>query len=120
MNSKKLSTVEDYLISLDSTREKTLRGVIEFILRTFPDLDSRLAWNVPQICRGKEYVFGVSSSKKHLALAPWSVEVMENFKTKLEGEGYIVKKNLFQVPIDWKIDGELLIDLVTARLTELD
>ncbi|ASF49047.1 DUF1801 domain-containing protein [Methylophaga nitratireducenticrescens] len=88
--------------------------------QNFPELESKLAWNVPQICRGSDYVFGVSALKNHLALAPWSTEVMETFKARLETDGYVVKKNLFQVPSDWTIDKTLLIDLIKARLAELD
>lgn len=119
MSSKKFSSVEDYLSYQDSTKGFTLREIINFILNSFPDLHCKLAWNVPQICRGSEYVFGVSALKNHLALAPWSTEVIESFKAELENEGYVVKKNLFQVPSDWEIDRELLNGLVVARLTEL-
>ena len=120
MSSNKFSSVEDYLTSLDSNKGNTLREIIDFILKRFPDLDCKLAWNVPQVCRGNDYVFGMSALKNHLALAPWSMEVIESFKKKLENEGYVVKKNLFQVPSDWEIDKKLLNDLVVARLAELD
>lgn len=120
MTSNKFSSVEDYFFALDSTKGNTLREVVGVILKNFPELESKLAWNVPQICRGNDYVFGVSALKNHLALAPWSTEVMEAFKARLETDGYVVKKNLFQVPSDWTIDKTLLIDLVKARLAELD
>lgn len=38
---------------------------------------------------------------------------------ELESEGYVVKKNLFQVPADWDMDKKLLEGLVLARLSEL-
>jgi len=44
--------------------------------------------------------------------------VIEDFKAKL-GK-YVVFKNCFQIPIDWKIDKKLVRDLVLARLAELD
>lgn len=119
MSSNKFNSVEEYLSSLDSTKGNTLRNIIDFIIKGFPDLNCKLAWNVPQICRGNDYVFGVSALKNHLALAPWSTEVIESFKERLENEGYTVKKNLFQIPSDWEIDKKLLKGLVTARLSEL-
>ena len=120
MSLNRFRSVEGYLESLDSTQGNTLRGVIDVILKNFPDLDCKLAWNVPQICRGSDYVFGVSALKNHLALAPWSTQVIEDFKTKLENEGYVVKKHLFQIPNAWEIDKKLLSGLVSARLAELD
>lgn len=119
MSSNRFSSVDDYLSSLDSTKGKTLAQVIVFILKNFPDLESRIAWNVPQICRDGDYVFGVSALKNHLALAPWSTEVIEGFRARLESDGYVVKKNLFQVPADWEIDEKLLSELIMARIAEL-
>jgi uncharacterized protein YdhG (YjbR/CyaY superfamily) len=118
--SPRFGTVEEYLGSLPATQAATLRGVIDLVLGAFPDLEAKTAWNVPQIHRGGEYVFGVSALKDHLALAPWSAEVIDDFRARLEGDGYVVKKNLFQVPDDWEIDERLVGDLVRARLAELD
>jgi uncharacterized protein len=35
-------------------------------------------------------------------------------------EKYFVAKGSFQLPVDWEIDRELLIDMVRARLAELE
>lgn len=120
MSSSRFASVEDYLDSLESTKASTLRRVIEHVLGCSTELQVKLAWNVPQICRGSDYVFGVSAAKHHLALAPWSATVIETFRARLEADGYAVKKNLFQVPVDWQVDPSLLRDLVAARLAELD
>ena len=33
---------------------------------------------------------------------------------------FVLLKKCFQIPVDWKIDRELVKDLVRARLAELD
>lgn len=119
MSTDKFYTLADYLDSLEQEKAKTIKLVIDNILDNFPELELKLAWNVPQICRGKDYVFGVSALKKHLALAPWSTDIMDKYKIKLEESGYVAKKNLFQIPTDWDVDSELLKSLVKARLNEL-
>jgi len=116
----RFDSIDDYLDSLGDTQAQTLRTVIDLVLREFPELEVKLSWNVPQIHRGGEYVFGVSALKSHLALAPWSTEVIESFTPRLERDGYVVRKNLFQVPDDWEVDEALVTDLVRARLDELD
>lgn len=113
------ASVDDYLASLPSTQATTLGAVIDLVIGEFPELEPKLAWNVPQIQKDGEYVFGVSALKKHLALAPWSDAVIDDFRARLEKDGYVVKKNLFQVPDDWTIDRDLVTDLVRARLAEL-
>ena len=116
----RFNSVEDYLISLDPRKAKTIRAVIDLILTQFPELEVKISWNVPQIHRDGQYVFGISALKNHLALAPWSARVIDDFQARLEQEKYVVRKNLFQIPVDWEIDAELLKDLVRARLSELD
>ncbi len=118
MSSPRFNSVDDFLASLDATKARTLGSVINFILAEFPELEAKIAWNVPQIHRSGKYVAGVAAFKNHLSFAPWSPRVIESFKPRL-GE-YVVKSNLFQIPVDWKIDRKLLKDLVRARLAELD
>ena len=116
--STKFNSVEAYLASVDSTKTKTLRSVINFILAEFPQLESKISWNVPTIHREGKYVVGVCAYKHHLTFSPFSSHVIEDFKLKLQK--FVLKKNCFHIPIDWEIDEELLKDLVQARLSELD
>lgn len=118
MASPRFNSVEEYLASVDPTKEKTLRSVIDFILTRFPELESKLAWNVPTLHRSGKYVVGVCAYKNHLTFSPWSPRIIEDFKPRLRG--YVVFKNCFQIPVDWAVDNELVTDLVRARLAELD
>jgi uncharacterized protein len=118
MKSPKFKSVEDYLASQDPVKARTLRSVIDFILTQFPELESKISWNVPTIHRNGKYVFGLAAYKNHLTLAPWSPRIIEDFKVRL-GK-FVVWKSCFQIPVDWKIDRKLVKDLVRARLAELD
>jgi uncharacterized protein len=95
-----------------------MRSAMDLILTQFPELQSKISWNVPTIHRNGKYVFGLAAYKHHLTLSPWSPRVIEQFKARL-GK-FVVFKNCFQIPVDWKLDRELLRDLVRARLAELD
>lgn len=115
----KFNSVEEYLASLgDPTKERTLRSVIDLILTQFPELESKISWNVPTIHRNGKYVAGICAYKHHLTFAPWSYRVMKDFKSRL-GK-FVVFKGCFQIPVDWEIDRKLIKDLVRARLAELD
>ena len=114
----KFSSVEDYLASQDPTKARTLRSVIDLILAEFPELESKISWNVPTVHRKGKYVAGICAYKHHLTFAPWSPPVIGDFKVRL-GK-FVVWKNCFQIPVDWEIDRELVKDLVRARLAELD
>jgi uncharacterized protein YdhG (YjbR/CyaY superfamily) len=118
MNSPRFNSVEKYLASVDPAKERTLRSVIDLILAEFPELESKISWNVPTIHWKGRYVAGICAYKHHLTFAPWSPRVIKDFKVRL-GK-LVVWKNCFQIPVDWEIDRELVMDLVRARLAELD
>jgi uncharacterized protein YdhG (YjbR/CyaY superfamily) len=116
--SPRFNSVAEYLASVDPMKERTLRSVIDFILAQFPELESKISWNVPTIHRNGKYVAGICAYKHHLTFSAWSPRVIQDFKMRLEK--FVVMKNCFQIPVDWKIDRELVKDLVRARLAELD
>jgi uncharacterized protein len=116
--SLRFSSVEEYLASLDPAKAKTLRSVIDLILTQFPGLESKISWNVPTIHRDGKYVVGLCAYKHHLTFSAFSPRVIEKFKVRL-GK-FVLFKNCFQIPIDWKVDRKLVKDLVRARLAELD
>ena len=118
MKPQKFKSVEEYLASQDPTKARTLRSVIDFILAQFPELESKISWNVPTIHRKGKYVAGICAFKHHLTFSAWSPRVIEDFKVRLAK--FVVWKNCFQIPVDWKIDRKLVKDLVRARLAELD
>ena len=101
----------------DVTKERTLRSVIDFILAQFPELESKISWNVPTIHRNGKYVMGICVYKHHLTFSPQSPRVIKDFKVRLEK--FVLFKTCFQIPVDWKIDAKLVKDLVRARLAEL-
>jgi uncharacterized protein len=114
----KFNSIEEYLASVDVVKERTLRSVLDLILAQFPELESKFSWNVPTIHRNGKYVVGVCAYQNHLTFSPWSPRVIADFKVRL-GK-FVLFKNCFQIPVDWKIDRKLVKDLVRARLAELD
>lgn len=119
MPSPRFTSVDDYLAALEPDKAATMRSIIDLILTEFPETSVKLAWNVPQIHRGKDYVFGFSAAKNHISLNPWSEQVLNAFRPRLE-PSYVVLQSIFQVPVDWQIDQGLIADMVRARLAELD
>ncbi len=118
MKAPRYASVEDYLAVQDPVKAETLRAIIEFILKNFPGLESKIAWNVPTIHRQGNHVVGMAAYKKHLTFAPFSPRVMEAFRPRLTA--FVVFKNCFQLPIDWSLDKALLKDMVQAQLADMD
>jgi uncharacterized protein YdhG (YjbR/CyaY superfamily) len=91
-------TVPDYLAHLDPIKGQTMQTILDVITQNFPTLQLKIAWNVPQVCFFKTYVFGMAAFKNHLTLNPWSTAVMMHIAPRLSG--YEVAKTTFPVPVD--------------------
>ena len=59
LKSPRFKSVEQYLASQDPAKERTLRSVIDLILAEFPELESKISWNVPTVPRNGKYVAGI-------------------------------------------------------------
>ena len=117
LSAPKFESIDAYLSSVDETKAKTLRVIIDVILAEFPELEAKISWNVPTMHLKGKYIVGLAAYKNHLTFSPWSLFVMEDFKNRLQG--FVVLKNCFHIPVDWEVDAKLLKDLVRARLAEL-
>jgi uncharacterized protein YdhG (YjbR/CyaY superfamily) len=115
-SAQRFNTLGDYYKSISPAQAKTVRAIFKAIQGKYPKLELVVAWNQPMLRDGSKYVFGVSATKGYLLMAPWSTEVLEDFRPKLEG--YKVNKKTIQIPSDWEVDSKLLLQMVKARLAE--
>ena len=112
--SKRFNTLEDFLTPHDSTKQKTIKAIFKALKTKFPKGEILIAWNQPMLKVDGEYVFGLSVAKNHITIAPWGEGVIEKFLPKLKD--YEVNKKTIKVPVDWKVDTKLLVDMVTASI----
>ena len=117
MAAGKFETVDQYLASLDETKRKTMSELIDLITLEFPELEAKIAWNLPMIHIQGKYIVGLAAYKNHISFSPWSAAIIESFATRLSD--YATTKNLFKIPVDWQMDVSLVRDLVSARLAEV-
>lgn len=117
-SSKKFDGVDAYFASIPDAHAQTARSILDAIRKKYPRLDVVLAWNQPMLRTPEgQYVFGLSASKNHLTLNPFSQDVLAAHGDRLSS--FVVNKSTFQVPVDWKINAALLQSLVRMRLAEL-
>ena len=114
--SRRYATPKDYFASLEPTHAKTAKAIFAVIQKKYPRLDLVIAWNQPMLKSGDAYVFGLSASKNHLTINPFSPTLLATFAKDLSD--FRVNKHTFVVPSDWKVDGPLLLRLMKARLAE--
>jgi uncharacterized protein YdhG (YjbR/CyaY superfamily) len=111
-SSRRFETVDDYLAAHDAAKQKTVRLILTTITDAYPHAEVVIAWNNPMVKIDGDYVFGVSVHSKHILIAPYDSEVIEQFRDRLTGYG--LNKKTIKVPIDWDVDTDLLRDMVAA------
>jgi uncharacterized protein YdhG (YjbR/CyaY superfamily) len=112
----RFSSVSDYYKSLDPKQAKLVKAIFAAIKKKHPKLTLVIAWNKPMLKSGDKYVFGLSTSKNHISIAPWSEKVLKQFAP--EFKEYRVTKKTIALPNDWKVDAKLLCDMVSAGIKE--
>lgn len=118
LTSKRFATPDEFLKTLDPAVKKTAKSIFSAITNKYPDLELVIAWNQPMLRLGSGYVFGLSVAKNHISLSPFSSDVLLSFAHLLKE--YEVKKNTFQVPLNWKVDVSLLQSMAKARIAEME
>lgn len=118
LTSKRFATPDEFLKTLDPAVKKIAQSIFSAITNKYPDLELVIAWNQPMLRLGSGYVFGLSVAKNHISLSPFSSDVLLSFARQLKE--YKVKKNTFQVPLNWKVDVSLLQSMAKARIAELE
>ena len=115
-SAQRFNNLADYYKTITADQSKTVRAIMKTIQSKYPKLELVIAWNQPMLRDGTRYVFGISATKGYLLMAPWSTEVLDEFRPKLTD--YKVNKKTIQIPSDWEIDSKLLFQMVKARLAE--
>ena len=116
-SSKRFSTVTEYYKSIKPEQVKTVKNILKTIKAKNPKLELVIAWNQPMFKSGTDYIFGISCSTKKILIAPWSRQVIKDFKPKMKDLD--VKLKTIGVPNDWDVNSHLVLGLVKARLAEL-
>lgn len=119
--SRRAPTLDAYLADKDPTGAATVRRILEGCVERHPGTTITLAWNQPFLTRAGRYLFSVGVMQRHLTAAPWSVAVLDAFRSVLEEEhGFTVARKTFRLPLDWDIDTELLDAIIAAELRVAD
>ena len=116
-SSNKFGTPENYFKSIDPQVATTIKKIFAAVTAKHKNLELVMAWNQPMLRLGTGYIVGVSVSKNHLTLNPFSTTVLNLVTPKLAK--YEVKKHTFLVPLDWKVDTALIQAIAKARIAEI-
>lgn len=127
------ANVDEYYATLEPVKSKLIADICEVAQQAHPELKLKIAWNQPVLCLdgtwvaeryglkkapADQYVAGMSSATNWLLYNPFSKHVMQAFAPRFSK--LHAGLHTFRVPLDWQIDEQLIVDLIDARLAEID
>ena len=116
VSAKRFETPAQYYKTINAKQAKTARAIFKAISSKYPDVQLVIAWNQPMMHIDGKYVFGLSASKNHISMSPWSTEVIAKFAPKMKD--LVLLKKTIRIPNDWDVDAKLIVAMVKARLAE--
>jgi len=117
-SARRFATLDDYLAAADPVGAATVRAAFDGLLARHPGTTVEIAWNQPFLVRDGRRLLSIAVLDGHLLAAPWSVEVLDAFRARLEADPGVTRvlAKTFRLPSDRPIDADLLDDLVGAAL----
>jgi len=108
----------EYLASIDNLQHKArLEEIFDRIIKTFPNLVPKIAWNQPMFTDHGTFIIGFSVAKHHLAVAPERVGI-DHFSGEIVQAGYNHSKELIRIPWDSHVDLSLLEKIIQFNILD--
>ena len=103
---------EKYLTTIENEENRIrMRQVLAWVIKRFPDLRPKIAWNQPMFTDHDTFIIGFSVSKQHIAVAPESVAI-EKFSAEIARSGYSQSSQIFRIRWEEEVDFSLLEQII--------
>ena len=113
-----MEVFEEYLANIEDPAKKTrIEGILYRIIRTYPELKPRIAWNQPMFTHHGTFIMGFSLAKDHISVSPEKV-VVDRFSDEISRSGYEHSKMLIRIPWDKPVDFSLLEKMIDFNILD--
>lgn len=119
MSTDSARPVSDYLAALPEPRRTTMAALYQRTRELAPEATEGITYAMPALVVGGKGLLSVMSTKKHIGIYPHSGTVVQQFAGRLAELGVATTKGAIQLPDDVALPGDLLDDILRARLAEL-
>ncbi len=106
-----LAKIEDF-----QQRART-EEVLSWVMKRFPQLAPRIAWNQPMFTDHGTFIIGFSLAKQHLAVSPEKAGI-DRFSDEIRQAGYEHTKMLMRLPWDRSVDYSLLEKMIGFNIAD--
>ncbi len=108
----------EYLARIENPLHRArVEEVLSWIIRRFPNLMPKIAWNQPMFTDHGTFIIGFSVAKPHLAVAPERVGILR-FSDEIVQAGYEHSKELIRIRWDNPVDFSLLEKIIAYNILD--
>lgn len=108
----------EYLDNIENPGHRgRVEEVLEWIIKTFPELVPKIAWNQPMFTDHGTFIIGFSISKQHLAIAPEKV-VIDSFSDEIVQAGYDHTAQLMRIKWNSPVNFSLLEKIIKFNIVD--
>ncbi len=108
----------DFLARIENPANRArTEEVLSWVLRRFPNLEPRIAWNQPMFTDHGTFIIGFSVAKGHLAVAPERAGIVR-FSEAIVASGYDHTVELVRIPWSSPVDYSLLEDMIGFNIVD--
>ncbi|MEG0366592.1 MAG: DUF1801 domain-containing protein, partial [Coprobacillus sp.] len=91
--------------------------LLVWVKTTFPQLETKIAWNQPMFINHGTFIIGFSVASKHFSVSP-EVQGIKEFSKDIETSGYTQTSNLFRIKWTDSIDYDLLQKIIQYNIDD--
>ena len=113
-----MEVFKEYLMSIANSQHRDrMEDVLGWVIKEFPNLVPKIAWNQPMFTDHDTFIIGFSISKLHMAVAPEKVGI-NRFSDEIVQAGYDHTENLLRIRWDIPVDFSLLSKMIAFNILD--
>jgi uncharacterized protein YdhG (YjbR/CyaY superfamily) len=118
LEGKVMENFSDYLTNIENLQHRMrVEEVLVWVMKRFPALSPRIAWNQPMFSDHGTFIIGFSAAKDHMAIAPESAGILR-FSEDIRLAGYDHTKQLLRIRWDSPVDFPLLEKIIEFNILD--
>ena len=113
-----MEVFKEYLMSIANSQHRDrMEDVLGWVIKEFPSLVPKIAWNQPMFTDYDTFIIGFSTAKLHMAVAPEEVGI-NRFSDKIVQAGYDHTKGLVRIRWGLPVDFSLLKNMIEFNILD--
>lgn len=112
-----MPAVDDYLATLDEPEHRAFERVRDVALEVVPDADQGKSYGMAALRHRGKPLLGFLAAKQHLSVFPFSPEVVDAVRERLDG--FELSKGTIRFTVDNPLPDDVVRDIVRLRAKEI-